>query len=100
MGNIIFGFDTLYSLNYVGELNWKIALSDNEFVTSPIICDVNGNVFIGTDNNSTPVVYRYSSVGYKEWEVRLLGERAIGLSPALSESGLLLSQLSDRIIYT
>ena len=89
LGNIIFGFDTLYSLNYTGELNWKIGLSDNEFVTSPIICDVNGNVFIGTDNNSIPVVYCYSSLGYKNWEVSLPGERATGLSPALSQNGLL-----------
>lgn len=43
-GNLYFAGDTLYSLNYKGELRWKNAL-DNYTVT-PLICDSKGNVYV------------------------------------------------------
>lgn len=46
-GNIYFGSDTLYSVNYKGKERWKVDLKDNETIFSPLICDADNNIYIG-----------------------------------------------------
>ena len=58
-----FAFDTLYSLNYEGNLRWKLGLED--YSGGPLVCDVNGIVYlpVGQDkylsvSNNGDIVWR------------------------------------------
>ncbi|MBK6915386.1 MAG: PQQ-like beta-propeller repeat protein [Ignavibacteriales bacterium] len=89
LGNIYFAFDTLYSLNYLGQLNWKIPL--NGFTASPLICDANGTVYISVstvESYALSEIIAVDSDGNFLWKVPIssispLGD-VLGLSPALN----------------
>ena len=84
-GNIYFGYSTIYSLDYTGKLRWKYEL-DGHNNYSPLICDLLDNIFIGLENSS---ILSINNDGMKNWQVQVEGERALGLSPAISAEGLL-----------
>ena len=46
LGNLYCGQDTLYSINFKGELNWKYELSNANALSGPIITDKGCNVYI------------------------------------------------------
>lgn len=98
-GNVYFGLDTIYSLDYNGVLRWKYGLgtglTGNNY--SPLVCDAQSNVYIGLVDNR---IISLNSEGYLRWEVFVDGERTLGLSPAISEDGTLFypTWRSDSII--
>lgn len=47
LGNIYFGLDTIYSLSFLGNLNWKTEAK----IKTSIICDENRNIYFGTVYN-------------------------------------------------
>jgi len=87
-GNIYFGIDTLYSLNYEGKLRWKLGLEDVD-IHSPLINDVLGNVYLGLAGFGGIKVMAVSSEGKKLWEIKIEGERETGTSPAIAKDGTL-----------
>ena len=89
LGNIYFAFDTLYSLNYFGQLNWKIPL--NGFTASPLICDANGTVYISVtyyDSYVLSEILAVDSFGNFLWKLPIPLNfpvaDIVGLSPALN----------------
>jgi len=65
IGNIYFGSDTVYSVAYTGELNWKFI--PDKTITSPFITDDEKNLYLIKDygnsfgitilsNNGTPLL--------------------------------------------
>lgn len=91
-GNIYFGYDTLYALTYDGKLKWKYGLDKtlSEVITSPIICDVLNNIYLGVVGSGNPKIISLGQNGDKNWELSVEGERSTGGSPALSKDGFLL----------
>lgn len=92
-GNIYFGSDTLYSFTNSGKQRWKKELKDGFSVTSPLICDINNVIYIGTNNDITPLenkILAVNSDGNILWEIIVSGERDLGVSPALTEDGTLI----------
>lgn len=96
-GNIYFGIDTLYSLNNNGKLRWKVSLN-NFFIVSPLICDVDNVVFLGTKNLLTKEnkVMAVNNKGKILWELGDSEERQLGVSPAIIEEGTLVYPTWDN----
>jgi outer membrane protein assembly factor BamB len=68
MGNIYFtSKDTLYSLDYAGVLRWSKKLP-YKMVDSPLICDYEGNVYIGFFNGQL-LLLKYSNTGDILWDI-------------------------------
>jgi len=87
LGNIFFGRDTLFSVNYKGELRWKY--SENGFqISTPIICDGNGNVFFGKNNSNNSIFYSFDTEGTLRWKCEL--NYTLGACPSLSYNNRLL----------
>ena len=91
-GNIFFGGSYLYFINHNGELRWKLEL-DSLQIISPLVCDAEGNIFVGTSNlndPSTQTVISFDNNGIKNWELVIEGERQLGASPAITSNGKLI----------
>lgn len=83
-GNIYFATDSLYSLNFNGELNWKQPLKG--FSDSHLICDYNSNIYVGTmgvENNTKIAISCFDKTGELQWEL-LFNQIQIGGSPAIA----------------
>ncbi len=83
-GNIYFAFDTLYSVNYTGKLNWKLPLGYLNF--SPLIVDKAGTIYVqrsGGGTNMLPLAA--TKEGTVLWEMKELlncesGRSALGIN--------------------
>lgn len=90
-GNIYFGGSNLYSLNYKGNLRWKYNL-ENLNIISPLVSDINGNIYIGSVDLNKLSDLRVTSInidGKLNWQVSVHDERLLGASPAITKNGLL-----------
>ena len=97
-GNIIFAADTLYSVNYKGELNWKRTLPDR--CNAPIICDINNNIYVGFDlsNGSGVSILCYDSKGNFNWQIDDNTQNWIAGSAAIGFEGEIICPLSPEKI--
>ncbi len=97
-GNIYFATDTLYSLNYRGELRWKFGFEDGYSNGSPLICDINNVVYAGVKHKSTGLnqVSAISSIGQVLWTVHNDEAGFLGTSPSISEIGTLFYPMWDQ----
>jgi len=88
-GNIYFGADSLYSLSNSGKLRWKMELGS--VINTPLICDVNNVIYVGMQNRTNGVnkIIAVNDDGEILWEILDNLERALGVSPALNEKGIL-----------
>ena len=90
-GNTYWGFDSLYSFDYKGEMRWKVEFPANYFNFSPLVCDEEGNVYLGLSKDLYDLkIVSFSSEGYLNWEITINDERLTGDSPAITENGLLI----------
>jgi outer membrane protein assembly factor BamB len=89
-GNIYFGNDTLYSLNFEGELRWKRSLEGRK-VVSPLVSDIECNIYIGVTQSEPhrDFVLAYDRDGKIIWELEIENERLLGASPAITDDGRL-----------
>lgn len=90
-GNIYFGSDTLYSFSNKGKIRWKKSLNGRRII-SPLICDNNNVVYVGTSNPQfrENKIIAIKDSGEIKWEIIDVVERALGVSPAITEDGSLL----------
>jgi sugar lactone lactonase YvrE len=86
-GNIYFATDTLYSLNYLGEIRWKLPL--NLINVGPIICDMQGTVYLVAVSNSIRKLLSVSKEGTIKWELAI-PERSPADCPALGKDGTMI----------
>jgi outer membrane protein assembly factor BamB len=95
MGNIYVAFDTLYSLDYGGNLRWKTELSLT--CDCPLVCDNMGNVFVGT---MAPIEMRaYSTDGILLWSIKDETQAQVGGSPALVDNILYFPTWDSSKLY-
>lgn len=89
-GNIFFGFeDTLYSVNYNGDLNWKSFIG-SDISTSSKILDNNGNLyFTSWANPNVNKIISCNSGGIVLWEIPIPNQYAL-YPPILSKDGKLI----------
>jgi len=82
-GNLYFGRDTLYSVNYQGNLRWKIGLDG--FCDAPILCDNSGNIYLTTRSTDLYIitVYKISNSGNILWSYTAEGSCQIAGSSAI-----------------
>lgn len=102
LGNIYFGTDTLYSLDYNGILRWKTPIPENSIIGSPLICDKDGNVYLSTFNSGlVSKVFCYSNKGVIRWSLNLPQDiRFPGASASISKNGLMfIPSWSGKNIY-
>ena len=92
-GNIYFATDTLYALDYTGKLRWKYGL--NKICYAPIICDNNGNIFVGTAGGSVITIVAFNSNGNLLWTISDNSVFPAG-SPAIDNDGKLIYPLYHR----
>jgi hypothetical protein len=96
-GNIFFAFDSLYSLNYLGELNWKKDLP--HWCWGTLTCDVEGMVYIPVGpSNRTSQVLSYNQDGDLIWVSEIM-DGSCGESMALGIGYLVLPTHNDRGVY-
>ncbi len=90
-GNIYFGTDTLFSLTYQGKLRWKYGLEKNESITSSLVCDLEGNIYIGTAKNLYDLrIISFGSNGNVRWIIPIKDERLLGAGPSIFYNNTLL----------
>ena len=81
-GNFYFAYDTLYSVDYNGQLRWKMAM--NGQVESPLISDINNNLFVTVGNNSMFREVRSINVsGSINWSLPIENTQLVGFSAAI-----------------
>jgi len=98
-GNIYFATDTLYSLDYSGELNWKVGLEG--FSDCPLVCDNNCNVYVGTMfDGGFIAIYCYDSDGNLNWIIKDDTQQQVGGSPALGVNSLYFPTWKSTKIYS
>jgi len=85
-GNIYFATDTLYSISYEGNLNWSKMLKS--ICDSPVICDINSNIYVATQGGLEKKVYLYGfdSLGNELWNLEFMA-RQVGPCPAITKEG-------------
>ena len=64
-GNLYFGSDTLYSVDYIGNFRWKIGLDG--ICDAPIICDEYGTIYVTSTTMFSINVYAISIEGNIKW---------------------------------
>ncbi|MEA3288047.1 MAG: PQQ-binding-like beta-propeller repeat protein [Candidatus Marinimicrobia bacterium] len=86
-GNIYFATDTLYSLTYRGALRWKHPIEGR--TVSPLICDGNNVVFVGSQDlsNGDCFISAFEGNGQSRWVLALGSYAGLGVSPAITEDG-------------
>jgi hypothetical protein len=96
-GNIFFAHDSLYSLNYLGELNWKKDMP--HWCWGTLTCDVGGTLYIPVGpNNSTSQVLSYNQDGDLIWESEIM-DGSCGESMALGSGYLVLPTHNSKGVY-
>lgn len=99
-GNIYFGFeDTLYSINYYGELNWKAFIGVN-ISTSSKILDSNGNIyFTSWSSPNINKIVKYNSNGNFLWEIPIQNQYVL-YPPILGGDGkLVVASFRSDFLY-
>jgi outer membrane protein assembly factor BamB len=87
-GNIYFVFDTLYSVDYSGNLRWKMGL--NGYADSPLVCDLGGTVYLTVNNSLMPnEMMAVNSDGSVMWRIAFDRFYNNDNSPALTVDGRL-----------
>jgi len=84
-GNIYFGGDTLFSVTNSGKLRWKRYLNGST-ITSPLVCDINNDVYFGTFGGGFEQIFAFSGDGELKWKIDNLEFRTIGGCPAIAEN--------------
>ena len=96
-GNVYFATDTLYSLDYSGNLNWKAALDG--FSDCPLVCDVNSNIYVGTMGSDLGItISSYDLNGKLNWKITDSQDQ-VGGSPAIGFNGLYFPTWKSSKIY-
>ncbi|MCF8357057.1 MAG: PQQ-binding-like beta-propeller repeat protein [Melioribacteraceae bacterium] len=88
-GNIYFAItDTLYSLDYNGELRWKKQLYGGGWNLNNLINDIDGRIYVGVSNDLfNSRILCYTNEGALLWQSEaVVDERALGISPCLNEN--------------
>ncbi|QQS35880.1 MAG: PQQ-like beta-propeller repeat protein [Ignavibacteriales bacterium] len=97
-GNIYFALDSLYSLDYSGNLKWKLDL--DEFNWSPIICDESGTVIVCENQNGLSRILAIKN-GNIAWQTEInFTNNGSGSSPALGFSKLFVPTWKSSHIIT
>jgi hypothetical protein len=84
MGNYYFGFDSLYSVDFNGKLNWKISL--NGYLEFPLVSDNNSNIYYKLDDRKGGYINRFVSTdmsGNSNWQINIDPGQFGGYSPAI-----------------
>jgi hypothetical protein len=79
-GNYYFAFDTLYSVDYDGNLRWK--LGTKEWFGSPIVCDINGDLYLPFGPWGYVAV---SSEGDIIWQLEELGFNGLSIAIGIDQ---------------
>ena len=82
-GNYYFATNELFSLDYFGNLRWKLLLSETEVSGSSLVCDIDGNIYLNVGAFSK--YYSISKEGKVNWIVNLENQFS-GFSPAISSN--------------
>ena len=95
-GNYYFALDTLYSLDYDGNLRWKLGLERES--GEPLTCDINGVVYLPLRvGNGMAAV---SSDGDMIWQIDFPITVSMGQSPALgSDQTMYVASYDDEFVY-
>ena len=88
-GNLFFAGDTLYSLDYSGNLRWKLDLTD--YNISPIVNDAQGNIYIITQQLFTGehTLLSVNNNGITNWEIQFYFLDIPGYSPIIGSNNSL-----------
>jgi outer membrane protein assembly factor BamB len=99
-GNIYFGYeDTLFSVNYEGELNWKKFVGSNSYTSSKILDDQGNIFFTSWTNSDVNKVLCYNSNGEMCWELPLQNQYAL-YPPVLNNDGkLIIASIISEFLY-
>lgn len=99
-GNLIFGSDTLYSLDYSGNLNWFIPIHD--YITfKGLVCDLNSNIYFLSSKffSNTLSINCISGTGVGIFSIDGLNGMAPSKPPALIYNNLIAPTFESNISY-
>ncbi len=95
-GNVYFGYDTLFSINYLGKENWHIPLEGNTF--TPLVCDNGNNIYL-IERNSGNKLYKINKEGKIVFSVELPEDYIFSESPVLLQDKLLIPTWRGNAIF-
>ena len=95
-GNYYFALDTLYSLDYEGNLRWKLGLERES--GEPLTCDINGIVYLPLRvGNGMAAV---STDGNMIWQVNFPSTISMGQSPSLGSNQIMyVASYDNEFVY-
>jgi outer membrane protein assembly factor BamB len=91
-GNYYFALDTLYSLDYDGNLRWKLGFERES--GEPLTCDINGTVYLPLRVGA--YMAAVSSEGDIIWQVDFTDNALMGQSPAIGNDQRMYVASYDR----
>ena len=95
-GNYYFALDTLYSLDYDGNLRWKMDLEHTS--GEPLTCDINGVVYVPLWYGSS--ILAVSDDGERIWQVNFPSGVLMGQSPALGiDQVMYVASYKEEYVY-
>ena len=99
-GNIIFGFrDTLYSVNYNGDLNWKTYIEAN-ISSSSMIVDKVGNIFFTSiTNTGINSIHCFNSRGISLWKIPIDNQYLLYPPILNNDNKLIVPSFRSNYIY-
>jgi outer membrane protein assembly factor BamB len=99
-GDIYFGYDTLYCVDYKGRLNWKYNLDNH--ITVPLVNDADGNIYFIKSKRFAEGVICLSRKGELLWEFLFPDGLSGGTgfeSPVLGNGVMYLLSNNNNLIY-
>jgi hypothetical protein len=97
-GNLFFGVNTLYSLDYNGQLRFSIPLGGS---SSDLVSDIHGNLYIfqGTKDHKINIL-SYTNTGSLRWSIITEQSATPGACAAIAFNKLILPTWESGIFYS
>jgi hypothetical protein len=83
LGNIYTGYDTLFVVDYSGQLKWSFALKNYDFISAPILIDKDNAVYFDERTEGDFVYNAFSNDGLKIWTAQFPKSGRLYYSPAI-----------------
>jgi len=99
-GNIYFALDTLYSVDYSGNLRWKKDLDG--YTWTPLICDANDNIYtviIHKNGDAIREIGAFYMQGNKVWSIPIDEWARGGFSPIIAFNKLIIPTNKSNNLY-
>jgi sugar lactone lactonase YvrE len=98
-GNIFFVSDSIYSIDYNGNIRWSKKFETDGFVTTPLVSDIAGNIYVIKEQHQKFELTAFNNNGTVLYSIPNL-EQYPGQSPAIGFNRLYIPAGKGEIIHS